>query len=542
MSDSMNDKPAPSIDLIVDLKNQFVKYKGAKIYFYKRPTYLRMLECLRAEHPTAVPTGVVLSRIWGKKGANESNVYKTRDRLNKRLAPYGLAIHTQPRGVGLRLVEAEPQATPRSPRDGSATVPESQIADGVGPVHNTRGLDDQPQSTRLSSPGAQVAMPSAAFDGSLGRSVETGVAPDAWSQWSDFVSSAAQPSLDALRFADRYNGSDRRIVGAVIELFRHRHLESHSPLETLGWKPEEILMLESGHLDISSIEKDPKVQKAFQVSEETRLAQGKETALQEPNNRKFAISDTSTPFHDVSTLTITFKQTDYFSIQRARPAVGDDQRVRLKYGNLTPSENLIPGAAAIVFAALFSDGEILAIFRNKNTFGWPETWSFSGEEQFDSIDFSWEASARMKFALLRTVQEEIFPLARIYDKNQLVSAMRIVEQYVSSMRVWSIILEEPTATFSVFCVICLACTVDDYKKAVKDMVRRGLGEMSNEGKYYTVPLSAIPRLLQGMTLDATQIFGSNRTPVRPEELHPMSRYRLLRLLEAQHNASLPTVP
>ena len=538
----MNAKPAPRIDLVVDSTNECAIYKNIKINLSGSPYYPKMLKVLSAAYPHAVLTRRLIEQVWtSSRSTGHNNVYKTLTRLTERLEPFGIAIVKEPWRGGFRLVETE-QPTIHLPRpDMGDGIPKRAIADHAAGSTNDGGHGRLPAAP-LSSNDTLTARPSIEssrpFNASLGAPFTLGP----WSQWSDFVSSAAQPSPEAQEFADRHNGSDRRIIGAVIELFRHRHLESHSPLEVLGWKPEEILMLESGHLDISSMEKDPKVQSAFQASEETRLAQGKETALQEPNNHKFAISDTSTPFHDVSTLTITFKQTDYFSIQRARPAIADDPRVRLKYGSLTPSENLIPGAAAIVFAALFSDGEILAIFRNKNTFGWPETWSFSGEEQFDIVDFSWEAPARMKFALLRTVQEEIFPLARIYDKNQLLNAMRIVEQYVSSMRVWSIILEEPTATFGVFCVICLACTVDDYKKTVKDMVRRGLGEMSNEGKYYTVPLSATPRLLQGMTVDATQIFGSNRTPVLPEELHPMSRYRLLRLLEAHHNAPVPTVP
>lgn len=189
----------------------------------------RLLEFLIENFGQAYKDRDMIRAVWEGQSA-EGSLHKyiavLRDALGGERKSY---IDTDP----YRLIVEPKPLDDRSPRDGSATVPVRQARDGVGPAYNSRGLDDPPRSTRSSSPGAHVVTPRAAFDGLVGRSVETGVAPDAWSQWSDFISSASQPSLDALRFADRHNGSDRRIVGAVIELFRHRHLESHSPLQTL---------------------------------------------------------------------------------------------------------------------------------------------------------------------------------------------------------------------------------------------------------------------------------------------------------------------
>jgi len=517
MSDKLNGKPAHRIDLAVDVAREWAIYRGRKIFLRNRPTYLKMLKLLSEVYPDPVPTSTLIKQIWCDRSVGENNVYNTRKRLSERLRPFGLAIITEPNGQGFRLIDLEQPTTSLARADTG-----ERILGGA----RSAGTDD------ITDAGKYIPASPNPLSLAHGASGER-------SQWSDFVASAAKPSPDALRFAEHHNGSDRRIIGPVIELFRHRHLESSLPLEALGWKPEEILMINDGSIDTSSIESDPRVRRAFEASEEARIAQGKGTALQGDNNPKFAVSDISTPFHDVSTLTILFKQTDYFSVLRTRPAVADNAEVRFEFGSLTPRDNLIPGAAGIQFATLFTDGQILTILRDSNTFPWPNTWSFSGEEQVDRIDFLWETQDRMKFTLLRTIQEEIFPLGRIYEKNQLLKAMQMAARYVSGMRVWSVFLEEPTATFSVFCVINLACTVDDYRKAVIEMVTRGLGEMSNEGKYFAVPLCDTPGLLQGQTLEATQVFGAHRVSVHPDRLHPTSRYRLLRLLEAAHNAPAP---
>lgn len=516
MSDRKKDKPAPNIDLAVDFDNKWAIYRGRKIFLRNRPTYLKLLNLLSEAYPDPVPTNTLIANIWsGNRSVGENNVYNTRKRLSETLKPFGLAIIMEPNGQGSRLVELGLPTAATSHREVGEGSSGRAILSGIGGLSDAGGYLQSSHVPLLLAHGALAE----------------------GSQWSDFISSAAMPSSDALKFADYHGGGDRRVIGEVIELFRHRYLESHLPLAALGWKPEEVLLLETGSLNASAIEKDTRVQEAFEASESTRIAQGKGTALEEPNGEKFAISDTSTPFHDLSTLKLSFKQTDYFSVLRARPAVAAHPAVRLEYGSLAPSENRIPGAAAIAFAALFSDGQILTIFRDKNSFPWPQTWSFSGEEQFTPIDFAWDAPERMKYAMLRTAQEELFPLARIYDKNQLLNAMQNVQQFITSMRVWSVFLEEPTTTFCIFCVFILGCTADQYRAAIQEMIRRGLGEMSNEGKYYAVPLSATPGLLQGLTLEATQIFGTKRRLVNPEKLHPMSRYRLLRLLDALHRAS-----
>jgi hypothetical protein len=295
--------------------------------------------------------------------------------------------------------------------------------------------------------------------------------------------------------------------------------------------------VDGGELNTSAIASDPRVEEAFNNAETLRAAEGKGTALELPDNDKYAIADTSSPFHDITNLTVTFKRTKYSSILRSRPAVSSFLDVWMKYGHVHPSGNQIPQAAAIQFSAVFGGFEILAIHRDKHSFPFPDTWSFSGEEQFDGSDSQWDEPDRMKYAMLRTAQEEVFPLARIYDKTKLLKVIEIVEPYIRSMRLWSMFLEGPTATYSVFCVYEFDFGMDEYADLVRGLVRRGLGQTSREGKYFSVNLADVPTLLKGDGVPARPIFGGEPVLIPPEKLHPTSQYRLVRLLNVLHNQS-----
>jgi hypothetical protein len=360
---------------------------------------------------------------------------------------------------------------------------------------------------------------------------------DGDSVWSEFLLEVFKPEERVVRFAERFNAGDRWITGPVIEVFSHPFLDGGHPLAEAGWAPNQVRFVDGGPLDTSAILSDPRVVQSFERAEALREAQNKGTALQLPDNDKYALADTSAPFHDTTDLTLTLKSTKYFSILRTRPALESIPEVWMDYGNILPRGNRIPQALGMQFSALFGGREILAIYRDINTFPFPNTWSFSGEEQVDKSDLQWDEPDRMKRALLRTAQEEIFPLARIYDRDKLLSAMNIVERYIRSMRIWSVFLEGPTATFQIFCVYAFDFSIDEYADLVKGMIRRGLGQTSREGLYFSVGLADIPALLRGQNIEARPIFGGEPVSVAPDKLHPTSRYRLVRLLNVLHNQS-----
>jgi hypothetical protein len=422
--------------------------------------------------------------------------------------------------VGNILLSNEPKPQERMDEEGTSSQPMNEETGGA---------------FKSAKSGSEVASSITQVRGNVAQVAEKLDLPGNI-EWPEFISRVSNPDPTALRFAETFNADDGRTIGCVVDVFRHPFLESSRSLNETGWSADQVTLVHSGYLNTEALNSDSRITSAFNESEKMRIAEGKRSALQpSSNNPRFTITDTSTPFHDVTNLTINLKQTDYFAILRTRPAIDKYPELRIEFGHIDPSESRIPQTATIQYCAIFGNREILAIQRDKNTFPWAGTWSFSGEEQFDKSDLDWNERDRMKYAMLRTAQEEIFPLARISEKEQLREAMNMVEPYIGSMRIWSIFLEEPTATFSIFCVYDFEFGVNDYANLVREMGRRGLGQPSREGKYHAVRLDDIPRLLIGEAVPARAIFGIGCAHMNPDGLHPTSRYRLVHLLNVLHN-------
>jgi hypothetical protein len=333
------------------------------------------------------------------------------------------------------------------------------------------------------------------------------------------------------RFANAFNAGSCRINGSVIETHAHPNLESCLPLSETGWSESQVsLRLRPGSFATEPLLSDPLVAHVLEQREAESRRDGRASILTPPDGVKYAVVDASSPFLDVSDFNVTVQETRYFSIMRARPAVERSLQLRMKFGHVDPYKNRIPHALGLQFIALFSDKQVLAIQRAKDTFPFPGTWSFSGEEQCAPIDLSWDKKDRMKNYMLRTVVEEVFPLARIPDPVRLAPVMEEVQRYVADMRIVSLLLEEPIVTFSFFVIFRLKGNVKEYANEVIHLVRSGRGQMSKEGLYFSVALSDLPLLLEGQNIRARPIFGDGGEGIAASNLHPTSRYRLMRSL------------
>jgi DNA-binding winged helix-turn-helix (wHTH) protein len=342
----------------------------------------------------------------------------------------------------------------------------------------------------------------------------------------------AAPTEDAVAFAAAFNSKDKRIVGDVIEAYAHPFLGYGQSPRDIGWSPAEItLRLRDTPFDAGEILNDPEIRAAFEANEEARKLVGKGTALEEPSYPKYTIVDQSFPFPDRNNLVVTLGRTDYFTILRVRPGIAKSVDTRKTFGHIDGSKTRIPQATGLQVTVVFTDGQILAIQRSKDSFPFPGTWSFSAEEQLSEIDLSWPKEVRMERFVLRTAIEEIFPLARKPKQDLLANVMAFVRPYIASMQIWSIFLEEPTSTLQFFSVIELNLTTTQYKVLVNDLVQEGMGLPSQEGKYFAISQSDIESLLEGNPIKATDLFGEKQEEVSPSLLHPTSRYRLLRLLD-----------
>jgi DNA-binding winged helix-turn-helix (wHTH) protein len=485
-----------SDEFVIDEDSKSARYNSESVIL--SDMQMKVLIFLHRTAPGVRSRSEILEAVWGDRlGSANDNVGE----LRTNLSPLGLTIENFPRiGYGIAV---------------AAEFDDDNTQDKPHQILRNSGRDLAPASS------------------------ETAPAPDPVPmnediRWKDFVLMVSCPDENAIAFAAHCGALDRRTIGSVVEVFGHPYLENNLPLEQTGWATNEVFWIDGGALDVSDISTDKRITTEFAASELARQRAGLGSALQGDNNPKFTISDSSTPFADLTNLSIVLKKTDYFTIRRVRPAISTFPELRREFGHIIPNKNRLPQGASITFSAIFHGGDILAIYRDRNTFPFPETWSFSGEEQLDASDMEWTAAERMTMAMLRTAQEEIFPLARISSKTERLAVLSLFRAYIKSMRVWSVFLEEPTATYSFFCLYELNLTVDEYSGVVRTMVQRGMGQPSREGKYYSVKLSDIPGLLQDRVISARPIFGGRSSQITSEELHPTSRYRLVRIIDHLH--------
>src|SRR6266568_1417309 len=319
MSDRPDGNQFDPNDLKINQKSKRVEYKGKIIYLSE--ILFKMLARIHAAAPDVVQRRKIFDAVWGHKkdGAGDTNFDKARRRLDTKLFPYGLAVRNEPH-LGYRIERIQGKDSPLQIESPNSTN-HKYSADTTAAVESlkTNSAEARPDERAKvrASASAILKGPEHLSLSSILRSQTK----DNIQEWADFVLEVSKPQKDTLRFAEKFNATDRRIIGPVIEVFGHPFLESNLALAETGWSPDQVSLVDGGELDTSSIASDPRVEEAFKDAEALRKAKGKGTALQLPNNGKYAIADTSTPFHDISNLTLTFKRTDYFSILRSRPAI-----------------------------------------------------------------------------------------------------------------------------------------------------------------------------------------------------------------------------
>jgi hypothetical protein len=290
----------------------------------------------------------------------------------------------------------------------------------------------------------------------------------------------------------------------------------------------------NGEYDSRQILSDKYLALEFERHEKKREREGKSRVLDTYNGQKYIVSDLSPNVPEREDLTISLRETDYFTVMKALPGILKSPQKRCKYGHLDPSLNRVPNSFGNHFLALFSDNQVLAIHRDRGLDYHGNTWSFSGEEQCFPTDLTKSDNTRTKHYLLRTAVEEVFPLGTSTDEEQLLQRIELVEPYTHSMRVWSVILEEPSMSSGIFSVMEFALTRSEYIELCDDLLRRRLGRRSGEGKYYTVAMPDIVKVLEGETVFGNPLYGTQSMKVSARQFHPTSRYRLSRLLGVIH--------
>lgn len=101
--------PAPDSRLLVSLENNRVTFGGKTVQL--APLEAEIAEVLRGAYPRSMPTGKLISRVYGAKEVNwaENCIIVTICRMRRKLAPLGVGIRNFNRtGYRFEFADAQP--------------------------------------------------------------------------------------------------------------------------------------------------------------------------------------------------------------------------------------------------------------------------------------------------------------------------------------------------------------------------------------------------------------------------------------------------
>jgi tetratricopeptide (TPR) repeat protein/DNA-binding winged helix-turn-helix (wHTH) protein len=106
MSEEAGDNQLNPIALRVDLVHKCLIYEGQNIFLTRR--LLKVIKCIHQASPFCAERGTILAAVWGDRStsADDSNVDKAIDEINKKLLPSRLEIKNEPR-LGYRIAYRE---------------------------------------------------------------------------------------------------------------------------------------------------------------------------------------------------------------------------------------------------------------------------------------------------------------------------------------------------------------------------------------------------------------------------------------------------
>ena len=334
---------------------------------------------------------------------------------------------------------------------------------------------------------------------------------------SAFELALRQPDRDAL-FRLSLENANFLVFDKVIEVLPHQSLSTLSGLSNLGWDPCKIGVYFSGEF--------------FDATDALEFAGGKRP-FNPPNGRKFSLVDRSISGTD-DLPTLHLKETDFFTLESIKPAIMKDPEVRAKLGSLDPARNHIPHSLCLHFLIRFSDGNVLCLYNDKRKAYGGGTWSVSAEEQLKDLDL--QSLAPIETLFRRAVLEEVFGLSN--DQTPVDQRWAQVSDTVSSLRIWSLFLEEHINNFSLLGVCQLSIVPDVFVQKYNQFVSQGSVARDLEGSLHIVEKNQLQRILIVGWGTARELFGTREPMIRAEKLHWTSRYRIFRLLRALEGRAL----
>jgi DNA-binding winged helix-turn-helix (wHTH) protein len=122
MSEEAGDNQLNPIALRVDLVHKCLIYEGQNIFLTQR--LLKVIKCIHQASPFCAERGTILAAVWGDRStsADDSNVDKAIDEINKKLLPYRLEIRNESR-LGYRINRIQNLDVEQKVERSSRTIP-----------------------------------------------------------------------------------------------------------------------------------------------------------------------------------------------------------------------------------------------------------------------------------------------------------------------------------------------------------------------------------------------------------------------------------
>lgn len=297
----------------------------------------------------------------------------------------------------------------------------------------------------------------------------------------------------------------------------------------------------------------------FSVAEELRFAS---IQPDPPNWPKFTLHCVEPPdTHDANAGHVRLRlwETNYDTVRQCDPSIyhdpaggvfeADGRRVdndvravnRRTYGSPDPQRTQVPYCLTMFVAIVLDDGHVL-FMRRSNSVGWfRNTFEFSGGEQLKDVDVGLANPVEMW--LRRAVWEEFLPVSELdHDKRVAAEQKLFGAGYLSAIG-----YDTVTCSFPVFALYRAKLTRQGYLDLWRDIRHEHPGSLPDrEGAIGILNQTELRRLLtdgqmSGRVLRVTsddaafvlslddQTAGQIR--LRPDNLHPMSAYRLALLAD-----------
>lgn len=230
------------------------------------------------------------------------------------------------------------------------------------------------------------------------------------------------------------------------------------------------------------------------------------------NEKKYILGKMMPYVTDRADLELELIESDWNHVIPYTRFVVNSDAVRHKFSffdplrGMIPANNLVPSSLCLHVIASFEDNSVLAMNRSPGVEAYRNAEravaakghniSISFEEQLSELDFPENRSKNSaEDWVRRALCEEVFPLRDKYRKDAK-NSWNLINDYVSSMKVWGLIFEETVAGWSIMAHVRLSMPWQEFRSIYLNMAKFAEDVRDPEGNYLVIPAQEIHNLIQ----------------------------------------------